>query len=115
MVDTAARASATDASTPAARPASPAASATKPSRPRVDVSALGRQLLGTWAELRLASRERASRPDLQRIEGQSMADHRARVLRQLQILVDENAIQRAFPKRLGGSDDHGGNIASFEE
>ncbi|MFD4422859.1 acyl-CoA dehydrogenase [Agromyces sp. NPDC058484] len=83
--------------------------------PKVDVAALGRQLLGTWADIRIAARERAAQPDLQRIEGQSMEEHRERVLGQLKILVEQGAVHRAFPKELGGHDDHGGNIAGFEE
>ncbi|WP_136709531.1 acyl-CoA dehydrogenase [Agromyces sp. H66] len=94
-------------------PAPPAAEA--PDSPKVDVAALGRQLLGTWADIRIAARERAAHPDLQRIEGQPMAEHRERVLKQLKILVDQGAVHRAFPKELGGLDDHGGNIAAFEE
>ncbi|MDF2574585.1 MAG: acyl-CoA dehydrogenase [Agromyces sp.] len=94
-------------------PAPPAAAA--PASPKVDVAALGRQLLGTWADLRLAARERAAHPDLQRIEGQTMAEHRERVLGQLKILVEQGAVHRAFPKSVGGMDDHGGNIAGFEE
>ncbi len=94
-------------------PAPPAAD--EPDSPKVDVAALGRQLLGTWADIRIAARERAAHPDLQRIEGQTMAEHRERVLKQLKILVDQGAVHRAFPKELGGLDDHGGNIAAFEE
>ena len=44
-----------------------------------------------------------------------MDAHRQRALEQLRILVDEGAIQRAFPTHLGGADNHGGNIAAFEE
>lgn len=84
-------------------------------QPTVDVAALGRQLLGTWADIRIAARERASRPDLQRIEGQTMAEHRERVLGQLKLLVADGAVHRAFPSALGGHDDNGGNIAGFEE
>lgn len=82
---------------------------------KVDVAALGRQLLGTWPDIRLEARERAARPELQRIEGQSMEEHRERVFQQLKLLVDSAAVHRAFPKELGGADDHGGNIAAFEE
>jgi acyl-CoA oxidase len=89
--------------------------AAAPATPKIDVSALGRQLLGTWADIRVAARVRAAQPDLQRIEGQSMAEHRERVLGQLQLLVDQGAVHKAFPKELGGGDDHGGNIAAFEE
>ena len=94
-------------------PAPPAAD--QPASPRVDVEQLGRQLLGTWPDIRVAARERAAHPDLQRIEGQPMAEHRERVLGQLKILVEQGAVHRAFPKALGGEDDHGGNIAAFEE
>ncbi|WP_350349027.1 acyl-CoA dehydrogenase [Agromyces sp. G08B096] len=94
-------------------PAPPASA--RPSGPTVDVAALGRQLLGTWADIRLEARERAAKPDLQRIEGQTMAEHRQRVYEQLKILVEHGAVQKAFPKSLGGQDDHGGNIAAFEE
>lgn len=126
MVDTAPRTTSTQhtakpqrsADTAPPKPASTAASApsqSAPAQPAVDVATLGRQLLGTWADIRLASRERAARPELQRIEGQPMAEHRERVLGQLKLLVDEGAVHRAFPSALGGHDDHGGNIAAFEE
>jgi acyl-CoA oxidase len=86
-----------------------------PLAPRNDLPALSRTLLGTWADVRLAARELTARPDLQRIEGQSMADHRLRVLGQLKVLADNGHVHRAFPASLGGFDDHGGNIAGFEE
>lgn len=127
MVDTASRSTPTPAGTsPATVPTKPAseevaapvpapAASAAPATPKVDVAALGRQLLGTWADIRIAARERAAQPELQRIEGQSMEEHRARVFQQLQLLVDHGAVHRAFPKELGGADDHGGNIAAFEE
>ena len=82
---------------------------------RTDVEWLGRYLLGTWADVRLASRELTARPEMQRIEGQTMAEHRERVFGQLKLLVEDGAVHRAFPKEQGGEDDHGGNIAGFEE
>ncbi|MDR5698511.1 acyl-CoA dehydrogenase family protein [Agromyces aerolatus] len=124
MVDTASR---TDELSPeASAPPAPADTAAAPipaphapaspkGEPKVDVEALGRHLLGTWADIRLAARERAAHPELQRIDGQSMDDHRERVLGQLKLLVEQGAVHRAFPKELGGHDDHGGNIAAFEE
>lgn len=119
MVDTAPRTS-KQSSAPTRAAAPTPQTASKPadaeaSSPRIDVAALGRQLLGTWPEVRLAARERAARPELQRIEGLPMAEHRERVLGQLKLLVEDGAIQRAFPKSLGGQEDHGGNIAAFEE
>jgi acyl-CoA oxidase len=82
---------------------------------RTDVEWLGRYLLGSWADVRLDSRELTARPELQRIDGQSMAEHRERVSGQLKLLVEHGAVHRAFPKEQGGQDDHGGNIAGFEE
>ncbi|WP_159610268.1 acyl-CoA dehydrogenase [Glutamicibacter sp. JC586] len=82
---------------------------------RINVTALAEQLLGPYAEVRKASRARAARPELQRDPSLAMDAHRERVLGQLSLLVEEEAVQRAFPKKFGGYDDHGGSIASFEE
>ncbi|MEL4320436.1 acyl-CoA dehydrogenase [Leifsonia sp. YIM 134122] len=87
----------------------------QPGAPRIDVEKLGRQLLGTWADVRLASRELTARPEMQRIDGQSMEEHRERVMGQLKLLVEHGGVHRAFPSAVGGMDDHGGNIAGFEE
>ena len=89
--------------------------ATQDAAPVVDVAALGQHLMGRWADARRQSRAFATRPDVKRIEGQSMADHRARVLEQLHLLVEERAVHKAFPKYVGGEEDAGGNIAQFEE
>ncbi|GAB3122242.1 acyl-CoA dehydrogenase family protein [Glaciibacter psychrotolerans] len=86
-----------------------------PTAPHVNVESLSRALLGTWADVRLAARELTARPDMQRIEGLSMEDHRARVFEQLKVLAANGHVHRAFPTYLGGHDDHGGNIAGFEE
>ena len=83
--------------------------------PVVDVDALGEQLLGAWADVRRHARDLAGRAEVRKIEGLTHTDHRDRVFGQLKYLVDNNAVHRAFPVRLGGSDDHGGNIAGFEE
>src|SRR5215207_1578311 len=122
MVDTASRTAPTASANATPEPPRPETvdtvtpTAIEPSAaPVVDVAALGRQLLGTWADIRIAARERSARPDLQRIEGQTMAEHRERVLGQLKILVEDGAVHRAFPSSVGGADDHGGNIAAFEE
>ncbi|MFI5060359.1 MAG: acyl-CoA dehydrogenase family protein, partial [Actinomycetales bacterium] len=116
MVDTAAR---TTTSQPAKAPASsaaPAASAApQGAAPRVDVEALGRQLLGDWAEVRLAARKLSSRPEMQKVEGLTLDDQRARTFEQLKLLVADGQVHRAFPKSVGGSEDNGGNIAGFEE
>jgi acyl-CoA oxidase len=82
---------------------------------QVDVAALGELLLGRWKDVRLASRELMKREEFHRVPGQSMAEHRERVLGNLYRLVEERTVLRAFPARLGGFDDHGGNLAQFEE
>ena len=97
------------ATTAGATPAIPAVG------PVVDVAELGDVLMGRWAGIRRQARALAARPELKRIPGLSMYEHRARVMRQLKILVDEKAVHRAFPKSVGGNDDAGGNIAGFEE
>ena len=81
----------------------------------VDVAALGEVLLGRWADVRLAARQLAGLPELHKVEGLSHTEHRKRVFAQLGLLVGKNGVHRAFPTRLGGSDDHGGNVAGFEE
>ncbi|WP_082499070.1 MULTISPECIES: acyl-CoA dehydrogenase family protein [unclassified Rathayibacter] len=83
--------------------------------PSVDVAALGEVLLGAWREQRLASRALTAREELHRVDGLTMAEHRASVTRQMHVLAKERGVLRAFPKDLGGEADHGGNIAGFEE
>lgn len=83
--------------------------------PCVDVPLLTRHLLGTWADVRIASRALAARPELHKIDGLTMEQHRERVLEQLKLLVENGQVHRAFPVAQGGLDDHGGNIAAFEE
>jgi len=99
---------------PAGEPASDEP-ATGTEAPAVDVAALGEQLLGRWAAIRRSARELAARPEVHKIEGLTHTEHRRRAFGQLKYLVDNDAVHRAFPVRLGGSDDHGGNIAGFEE
>ena len=84
-------------------------------QPAVDVETLGKQLLGKWSAVRLQARDLAARPELHKIEGLTHTEHRARVFGQLKYLVENEAVHRAFPAALGGADDHGGNIAGFEE
>ena len=83
--------------------------------PDVDVAALGELLLGRWADARRHSRSLMAREEFHRIPGLGMDEHRARTFGQLRRLVEEKAVHRAFPARFGGDDDHGGNIAAFEE
>lgn len=97
----------------AALPASPAAP--EPTAVAVDVEALGQQLLGNWAYARRHARELMARPEFHRDPELGKDAHRERVLGQLKLLVEHNSVHRAFPKSVGGQEDNGGNIASFEE
>jgi acyl-CoA oxidase len=81
----------------------------------VDIPSLADQLLGTWKDVRLAARELSKDPALHNVPDLKLADQRARTLDQMHILVERRAVQRAFPKRLGGEENNGGNIAGFEE
>ncbi len=83
--------------------------------PHVDVPALESVLLGRWAEIRRQARTLLVDERLHRVEGLSMAEHRERILEQIRILAIEGDVLRAFPKVLGGADDHGGSLARFEE
>ena len=106
---------ATGAVDPAAPAATSVPSAPVPDDITVDVTALGEQLLGRWADARRHSRELVARPEFQRLPHLGMDEHRERVLGQLKLLVENGSVHRAFPKSVGGQEDNGGNIASFEE
>ncbi|ACQ81810.1 acyl-CoA oxidase domain protein [Beutenbergia cavernae DSM 12333] len=88
---------------------------TLPTNARIDVGALADLLDGRWADIRRRTRNLALEPRYRRTLGLSMAEHRARVREQAQALADSGEVQRAFPSRLGGADNPGGNIAGFEE
>ncbi|MGW9403890.1 acyl-CoA dehydrogenase family protein [Arthrobacter sp. NPDC055585] len=81
----------------------------------VNVDALGRTLLGKWQDIRLQARKLAGTEELHTPAGLSHTEHRLRVMDQLKVLVDADAVHRAFPSYVGGQDNHGGNIAGFEE
>ncbi|WP_166987060.1 acyl-CoA dehydrogenase [Canibacter zhoujuaniae] len=83
--------------------------------PKIDIAIVSDALLGTWKKERIASRSLASQERFQNTPGQSMQEHREDTLKRLAMLVEEGAIQRAFPKEYGGEDNHGGNLAAFAE
>lgn len=82
---------------------------------RIDVDAVGDLLLGTWADTRREAREMIKDPAFWRDDSLGKDEHRERVLSQMHLLVQNKAVHRAFPKRLGGEENNGGNIAGFEE
>ncbi len=85
--------------------------------PRVDAETLATQLLGRWPDERRAARARAADPRFWKDESLTMAEHRERVLSQLRLLVadEHKQVWLAYPERLGGRDEHGANLAGFEE
>ncbi|MFB4354683.1 acyl-CoA dehydrogenase [Microbacterium sp. LS_15] len=82
---------------------------------RLDVDAVTDLLLGTWGDTRREAREMIKDSAFWRKDELGKDEHRERVLSQLHLLVDNKAVHRAFPKRLGGEENNGANIAGFEE
>src|SRR3954447_14787649 len=80
----------------------------------VDIAHLHEVLLGHYPEVLLAARTLMADERVHRIEGQSMAEHRERVLGQLRLLAAEGDVHRSFPERFGGAEDHGGFLARLE-
>jgi len=83
--------------------------------PLLDVDRVNELLMGTWADTRRQAREMIKDPAFWRNDDLGKDEHRERVLSQLHLLVENRAVHRAFPKRLGGEEDNGANIAGFEE
>lgn len=83
--------------------------------PHIDVERVNDLLLGTWADARRQAREMIKDSAFWRKDELGKDEHRERVLSQLHLLVENRAVHRAFPKRFGGEDDNGANIAGFEE
>lgn len=81
----------------------------------IDVERVNDLLLGTWADTRREAREMVKDPAFWRDDSLAKDEHRERVLSQLHLLVDSRAVHRAFPKRFGGEENNGANIAGFEE
>lgn len=81
----------------------------------VDAAQLGEFLLGRYVEIRRSARKVCAHPDMWKIEGQPMPEHRQRVFGQLKRLADSGAVHLAFPSIVGGGENPGGNIASFEQ
>ncbi|PRB10314.1 acyl-CoA dehydrogenase [Microbacterium sp. MYb72] len=83
--------------------------------PQPDVEQITELLMGTWADIRRQAREMIKDPAFWRKDDLGKDEHRERVLSQLHLLVENKAVHRAFPKRLGGEENNGANIAGFEE
>ena len=104
-------------SAPDTRPDTPrAASAT--SGPRVDVAELDELLLGRWKQVRSHARDLvAGHEEIWKVEGLGHHEHRERTLEIMKYMAaeEQGQIWRAFPERLGGQDDAGGNLVGCEE
>lgn len=81
----------------------------------LDIEQVNNLLMGTWADTRREAREMIKDPAFWRDDSLGMQEHRERVLTQLHLLVENRAVHRAFPVRLGGEENNGANIAGFEE
>ncbi len=114
-IETSAPTSATADLAPSTPPEVDEITTTTDAGPQLDVAMLGQQLMGRWADSRRASRELMRNEAFHRIPTLDMHDHRERVFGQLKLLAEQGDVHRAFPKKFGGDDDHGGFIASFEE
>ncbi|MCC2028735.1 acyl-CoA dehydrogenase family protein [Microbacterium sp. YMB-B2] len=88
---------------------------TEDKSPQIDVPRVTDLLLGTWADTRRTAREMIKDPAFWRDDSLGKDEHRERVLSQLHLLVQNSAVHRAFPKKFGGEDNNGANIAGFEE
>lgn len=117
MTDTVVRSSvpAADKRTPAGGAPTAPHTADEAHEPRIDIDAVGAMLRGTWGETRLTVRELIKDPAYWRIDGQSVAEHRERVMGQVRLLAKNGGSTRALPKEYGGEEDNGANLAGFEE
>ncbi|HEY8589785.1 MAG TPA: acyl-CoA dehydrogenase [Naasia sp.] len=83
---------------------------------KVDVAALGERLLGRWSAERMRARDLIrTQPQLHRVDGLGMEEHRERVLHQLGLLVEGGMVVPGFPVSVGGEGQPTGNVAAFEE
>ncbi|MDJ1113887.1 acyl-CoA dehydrogenase [Microbacterium dauci] len=117
MTDTVVRPStpATNRRTPAGGAPTAARTAAEAGEPRIDIDTVGSMLLGTWADTRREVRELIKDPAYWRIDGQTVAEHRDRVMGQVRLLAQNNGSSRALPEEYGGLNDNGANLAGFEE
>ncbi|MGC0368640.1 acyl-CoA dehydrogenase [Microbacterium sp. SLBN-111] len=106
---------ATSTRTPVGGAPTAAHSAAEAAESRIDIEQVTDLLLGTWADTRREARAMLKDPIFWRDDSLGMDAHRTRTLGQLHELVARKAVHRAFPKRFGGEENNGANIAGFEE
>ncbi|GAB3158891.1 acyl-CoA dehydrogenase [Myceligenerans halotolerans] len=84
----------------------------------LDVAELDHLLLGRWKDVRSHARRLvAEHEEIWKIDGMSMQEHRERTIGIMQMMArdEQGQVWRAFPERLGGNDDAGGNLVGCEE
>ena len=82
--------------------------------PDIDVDAITRVLDGRWRHVRVAARELLRDPLMTPRIGQTMVEHRARVMEQLSAIALTDIPKYLFPKEVGGLGDTGGAVSGFE-
>ncbi|MFC4243707.1 acyl-CoA dehydrogenase [Gryllotalpicola reticulitermitis] len=91
------------------------ASASAQDAAKLDVALVERMLRGSYPEVRLQAREVAKDPQFHKVDGLSLDEQRERTLAQMRVQAEQGFQLRAFPKRLGGFEEAGSNLAAFEE
>lgn len=81
----------------------------------VNVKAIEKLLLGKNRTARLETRQLMTNPNLHLTPSATLAEKREQTLKSLQYLVDNNLVNKAFPKEYGGEENFTDHVASFEE
>jgi acyl-CoA oxidase len=92
----------------------PVAGTTSEQPLRLDPDALQRFLDRDYGELRREIREVMSRPEFAPVEALSTPEYRDKVLDWARTLAAEGLTAPGFPRKYGGEDDPGANVAAFE-
>jgi acyl-CoA oxidase len=82
---------------------------------QLDVAAVGKKVLGRWADIRLETRKVIQEHELFTPIGYSMDKHRDWVLKGLKSIVKTGINLHGLPNELGGSRNPGGGLSVFEE
>lgn len=82
---------------------------------RLDQDELQELLLGSWAQDRLQVRKTMEDPFFHHQVNTTKEEQREQTLNQIQELADRKLIGKAYPKRFGGQENPGANVAGFAE
>lgn len=81
----------------------------------IDAQQILTAIMGSWPEQRQLGRDISANPDFWRDDTLGYLEHRERVLEQIRKLVEIGSPKLAFPESVGGGNNHGGNLAAFEQ